>query len=746
MRIPTLVLTLCCALLAHAASLVVQTTSGPVQGTTTATSKIWLGIPFAAPPVGNLRWKPPQAPQPWTTVLDASVHGPACPQAASSLYPGNPTSEDCLFIQVYAPLNSNPNSNLPVMFYIFGGGYRSGSPAKYDAQFISGQDYITVVASYRLGALGFIAHPLLKGLNAENTTGNYGIQDQRFAMEWMKNNIAAFGGNPNDVTIAGTSAGAGGVCLHLVAPRSFPYYNKAIMESAASCNGLPLSKTAAYAAGDKFIADLGCTGTDAEKVACIYAAPVSRILAVFTARASPAQDEYELMESPLSLVRKGQFNRVPLLMGNTANESSVNWCGGAPLSEQTFVNTVNTRYPATAPALLATYNTTQFPDPTAAMNSLDSDSSFICPAKSFEDAYSAQVPSTWVFMFNEYPFYASGGVGTRECLGASHTFNLNFMFPSYYGSRTSPMFPDPLWTPAETVLANKMRASWAQFVKNGNPQSPVIGAVWPTYDFEEGYHLNIDLGDWWVGTHFKNDQCPVWGVPSSDTSCEDSVSISQTRTGGWSDGVTNFNQYSVSITTGPKPLYAAELIIRFNVVPFTNGPFGSLVNYWGVTRKANGLFAINDWRFSSGRSVPAYTTLTFGYVSKIDGPAVISVGTAACTANCDVDATLVLSNTWNDGCTYFQQYTVTFTNKGYAKTDSASIQLTLPQGSYPSQAWNLQTSQTQADILASGYVAYTSPLWGLDPSQSSSSAGFVLASHQNNAPIPVLSVSSTTCL
>lgn len=748
MRISSLLCLALCLALAWAApsNLVVQTTYGPIQGTTTATSKVWLGVPFAAAPIGNLRWLPPQPPQPWTEVLDATRHAPACPQAQNVLVPGATTDEDCLFIQVYAPLNSNPNSNLPVYYYIYGGGFRSGSPEKYDGQFMAGDDIIVVVAAYRLGPLGFLAHPLLRNLNSLNTTGNYAVQDQRLGMEWVKNNIRAFGGNPDDVTIGGTSAGAGSVCLHLVSPRSQQYFKKVIMESAASCTGIPLNMNTAYSRGEQFFANLRCNnGTDEQKLACLYAATPAQILAASTS-GNPVQDTYELMESPLALVNKNQFKKVPLIMGTQANESAPNYCGNPITTEAQFRAAVTQRYPSNAAVLLATYNVSNYPTATAAGNAVDSDTAFICPSKSFEDAFSAKHPDIWVYNFDEYPFYATGGIGTRECLGASHTFNLGYTFPSFYISRLpqNPL-PSPILTPAEETLAYKWRKTQAQFIKTGSPQVAEIGRVWPRYTFEEGHFLNVDLGDWWVGTHFKNDYCPAWGVPSSDTTCEKSISISQIRTGGWGSGANTHNQYTVYVTTGDLPVYAIDLIIRFNVIPFTNGPFGSVVSYSGVTRNALGLYTLMDWRLQSNRAVPPHTTLTFQYTAKSEGSAVISAGTARCEIDCHVAASLTQDGAWPAGNRFEQSYDFAFTNQGTGYTDTITVTLTLPAGSYPTQAWNLQTSQSQADILATGTVTYTAPVWGLQPGQTATSSGFILSSPVANAPMPTFSVTGTTC-
>lgn len=172
-------------------------------------------------------------------------------------------------------------------------------------------------------------------------------------------------------------------------------------------------------------------------------------------------------------------------MGTQSNESSVNYCGSPLTTADQFYAAVRAKYPSNSAVLLNTYNITNYPNPTAAANAVDSDTSFICPSKSFEDTYSAKYPNIWVYNYNEYPFYATGGVGTRECLGASHTFNLGYSFPSYYIARIPrPLPAGPIFTPAEEVLGFKWRKAEAQFIKTGNPQIAEIGAVWPRYSIQ----------------------------------------------------------------------------------------------------------------------------------------------------------------------------------------------------------------------------------------------------------------------
>lgn len=600
---------------------------------------------------------------------------------------------------------------------------------------------------FSVGSFGFLAHPLLRTVNPQNTTGNYGIQDTRLGLQWVKDNIAAFGGNPNDVTIGGTSAGGGAVCMHLVSPLSAGLFHKAVIES-GFCTNIPLPFATGYARAEVVMNTLGCnTGTDAEKLACLYAAPAASIVAATTTRDSnPTQDYYELMDTPINLVRQNKFNRVPLLIGNTLNESTIAWCAQPEQTPERFAANIRTSYPNNATLILEAYTLDLFPTANSARAAIDGDFSFTCPAKSFEDAYSEKVAETYVFHYNHAPRYPSPG-GSVECMGAGHTFNIYFLFPSYYTYRmVVPQDPStPLWTPEETVMANRMRTAWINFIKTGVPTlDPSQGIVWPQYTFAEGRFMAIDF-DFYVGTHYHNAFCPAFAIPSPDLSCEESISIQQTETNSWVSNSVRYFQQSVSVTTGALPLYAAELVIRF---PGSDVQVGAVLqSFWGVTRNEQGLFKINDWRLESGKAVPPHTTLTFGYISS-GSAAIVSVGVTSCVKpalNCEVSASLNLQSSYTSNGRFFQVYNFLFANQGPANTESVSVKLDLPTGAYPTQAWNLQTSQSQEQVIATGTVTYTAPVWGLGAQQSSSSSGFILSSPVANAPAPAFTVLSSQC-
>lgn len=215
---------------------IVKTEAGYVSGTSEGGLWIYRGIPYAAPPIGDLRWRPPAPVQPWDGTREAKEFSAACPQPASADpssgdTPAN-TSEDCLYLNVWTPAKS-AGEKIPVMVFIHGGafGQGAGSISLYDGTALAKKGVIVVTLNYRLGALGFLAHPQLVKESTNGSSGNYGLLDQLAALDWVQRNIAAFGGDPSRVTIFGESAGASSILLHLVSPQSRGLYQQAIVES-----------------------------------------------------------------------------------------------------------------------------------------------------------------------------------------------------------------------------------------------------------------------------------------------------------------------------------------------------------------------------------------------------------------------------------------------------------------------------------------------------------------------------------
>ena len=312
-----------------AASTLVETTNGWVQGKTVGSVDQWLGIRYAVSPAGANRWTPPKPPGYYGARQNpyaASQFGAPCPQNISQFgnsiplpippnttpVPGSADSEDCLFLNVYVPADRYADGGrpLPVLFWIHGGSNQYGEGSSYDPTPLVTQGHIIVVTiNYRLGALGWLAHPLLDG-DSPNSSGNYGLMDQQFAMRWVNRNIAAFGGDPHKVTIAGESAGGIDSCSHLASPTAAGLFRAAIIESGCIVFQYPQAVLEAVS-GDAFVTNLQCT-----TLACLQAAPVSAVLAA----ALPlgwvvveGPNVPTLPEPPQQAFSDDNFNKVPAI-------------------------------------------------------------------------------------------------------------------------------------------------------------------------------------------------------------------------------------------------------------------------------------------------------------------------------------------------------------------------------------------------------------------------------------------------
>ena len=253
---------------------IVRIDGGLVRGADAAGVNSFLGLPYAAPPTGNLRWRPPQPAAGWSGVRDATTFGPSCPQAPSPFAPPGQFSEDCLYLNVYTPAARSSFGGRPVLVWIHGGGLEQDGARDYDGTKLAADGVVVVTINYRLGALGFLAHPALASHGA---AGNYGLMDQQAALRWVQRNIARFGGDPGNVTIAGQSAGGLSVLAQMVSPGARGLFQRAIVQSGTfALNQRPLA--VAEAAGQTFATAVGCADQSA---ACLRSAPVSALVANF---------------------------------------------------------------------------------------------------------------------------------------------------------------------------------------------------------------------------------------------------------------------------------------------------------------------------------------------------------------------------------------------------------------------------------------------------------------------------------
>jgi para-nitrobenzyl esterase len=308
------------------ASAQVKTRSGVLEGTTTDEGRVrvFKGVPYAAPPVGPLRWKAPAPPAAWTGVRKADAFGTQCmqPPVFSDIVFDRPASEDCLYLNLWAPA-SDAAARLPVMVWIHGGGYQAGAShePRHDGVRLARNGVVVVTLNYRLGVFGFLAHPMLSSDDPRGVSGNYGLLDMVAALQWVRDNVAAFGGDPGNVTIFGESAGSFAVNALMVAPQARGLFGKVIGESGAHF-GPSLStptRQAAEANGEKFAAALGAT-----TAAALRAQGAEAVLAAaakWQPWFSPAIDGVVLTEPVAATFAAGRQAPVPLLAGWNADEA-----------------------------------------------------------------------------------------------------------------------------------------------------------------------------------------------------------------------------------------------------------------------------------------------------------------------------------------------------------------------------------------------------------------------------------------
>jgi len=455
---------------AAAGSPVVRTDKGAVQGVTRDRVDSYLGIRYARAPVGPLRWQPPRPPAPWAGVVPATSYGNRCAQplrynAQLSL------TEDCLFLNVQRPARARANDRLPVFVYIHGGGLNNGSSSLHDGTTIVQQTGVVVVTiNYRLGVLGWLGLPALTA--AQGESGNYGLMDQLAALTWVRRNIAAFGGDPDRVTIGGESSGAFSVCALLTSPKASALFSGAIMQS-GYCD--TETQSDAHYWGDALATQVGCV-VPAQQLACLRAASPRMLLDGWDALGTPTSavnGTPTLPLDPRAAVAQGEVKRVPLLIGSNRDEGryfSVDQVGqdeagydawlNDNLSSPAEVAAVKARYPwpATSNRFTAAYLTGAILTD-GLLGSLGG-----CPYRDLENDF-AQAMTTFVYEFDHRTGPGPSPQPAGYQWGASHTAELPYTWPSFdAGTPIAPTF-----NAAERQLSRQMIAYWGAFVKNGRP-------------------------------------------------------------------------------------------------------------------------------------------------------------------------------------------------------------------------------------------------------------------------------------
>ena len=470
--------------------------SGPISGTLQDGIWTFKGIPYAAPPVGDLRWQEPQPVQPWKDVRACTEYGPSCPQPASdsgfSMPVGN-TSEDCLYLNVWTPAAS-PDDRLPVMFWIHGGGFSTGSGSLplYDGHNLAGRGVIIVTINYRLGPLGFMAHPELSKESLHGVSGNYGLLDQIAALKWVQKNIAAFGGDADAVTVFGESAGGMSISDLMVSPLANSLFARAIDESGPFVDlGLRLqtSDTLADAeiAGQDIANKLGCSQAD-DVLACLRGkspdeliqagTPINKILSPIPI--GPNVDGYVLPDKPSALFAAGKQQAVPFMNGTNANEGSI-FAPDITLDQyHMFINYIYGNYAGQVSAL---YPANTQAEVKPALTRLITEMGFASSSRFSCAAMDKVNQPAYMYQFTRVPNNA-----VVQGLGAFHGIEIIYVFGNFdkIAQLGSP-------ETADVNLSRDIMDYWTGFAKTGDPNSSAAGApLWPAFESSGIYQV---LGD-----------------------------------------------------------------------------------------------------------------------------------------------------------------------------------------------------------------------------------------------------------
>lgn len=458
------------------ASTTVRIHDGLVRGAAHDGYRTFEGIPYAAPPVGRLRWAPPRPAAPWPGVREADRPAGACPQPAGEV-PGGSTDEDCLHLDVTTPDGASPARPRPVIVWLHGGGLTTGAAGSYDARRMSVRgDVVVVTVDYRLGALGFLAHASLPG------SGTFGLADQQAALRWVRSEIGAFGGDAHDVTLAGESAGGYSVCAQLASPSAAGLFDRAIIQS-GPCTGRPdrpfapssLPVATAREAGADLAGKVGC-GSARDVATCLRGVDVRRLLAEQDTDQHPARSTPLLPLDPAAAIAAGRFHHVPVLIGGTRDEGN-GWAAGIiqaghPVTPDTWPDVVAAFFPdpRRARAIVREYPVHRG-DAGPVFGAVIGDANFACPTARTASLLAGQVP-VWRYEFaDEHAPALTPGIPPFP-LGAPHASELPYLFD--LGGRPREL------SAAQHRLADTMIDYWTRFARGADPNGP-SAPHWPRH-------------------------------------------------------------------------------------------------------------------------------------------------------------------------------------------------------------------------------------------------------------------------
>ncbi len=479
----------------------VRTASGVVRGVSDGEVDSFKGIPYAAPPVGEYRWRPPQPVVPWQGELDASQFGASCAQGGWGAAPGTiqaGSSEDCLFLNIWRPAGIKPEAKLPVMVWIHGGAFVGGNGNTSGDQFAK-NGVMLVSINYRLGRLGHFAFPALSNEHPEEPKGSYAFMDQIAALQWVKLNIASFGGDPDNVTIFGFSAG--GVSVHslLTIPAAKGLFQKAISHSGGGRDGVltgrpiikenadPLYNVSAETIGINFARKHGIEGTDAAALAKLRALSVEQIVdggqetdgqGGPRTYPGPILDGKLVVETAESAYNAGRQASVPLMIGSCSAE-----IGGAFVSTSTTKEELFSLFGDLESKAKAAYDPDGNKEFAEVITKFNTDWVWGEPARMTARVFETKGQPVFIFQFG----YVSPAMRERARYGAGHGSDVSYVFNTLNERRGADEA-----SPEEKELAKIMNAYWVNFAKTGNPNGEGL-PVWPTYNSQKDEILDIEL-------------------------------------------------------------------------------------------------------------------------------------------------------------------------------------------------------------------------------------------------------------
>jgi para-nitrobenzyl esterase len=456
-----------------------KVTGGDIKGAVDNDLSIFKGIPFAAPPVGDLRWKAPQPLLPWTGVKETTAFGPA-PMQSGGMGPGGGRgpSEDCLYLNVWTPAKA-ASEKLPVMVWIFGGGFVMGSTSQFDGAKLARKGVVYVSVAYRVGAFGYLAHPELSKESGKGS-GCYGIQDQIAGLQWVHDNIAQFGGDPNKVTIFGESAGGIAVSMLTVAPAAKGLFQGAISQSGGSMAPAMITGTEAgenvpslalaEKKGQDFLESLGAHSLKEGRA--LPADTIQRSVGSAPDKFWPVADGQTIPGDQYELFQAGKFNDVHILVGTNSDEGAAFRSRGSA-SAATFEPLVKGRFGTAADGIIKAYEHDTDPRAAKSAKDLSRESAFAWHTWAWADLQTQKGKGkAYVYYFQYHTANAPDG--------ASHGDDVGFVFGSRRNAR-----------PEETALSDLMMNYWTNFAKTFDPNGPGL-PKWPVYDTKNPQAMVLD--------------------------------------------------------------------------------------------------------------------------------------------------------------------------------------------------------------------------------------------------------------